>query len=111
MEHVNRNSSSAADKPYRPARPSAPRENGAFHEFFGYGKFKYKIFPGAGWDRKKWGDAPYLGTVYANDEFYAIRMAYSKNLAPLNYTFDLKAVKVDYDNSNNNNYTRKTNHE
>lgn len=61
--------------------------------FYGPGKFKYFIYPDGNWDTKKWGPAPLLGTVYADEEFYAIREAYGKGLVPVNFTFGIIAKK------------------
>jgi hypothetical protein len=60
--------------------------------FYGPGKFKYAIYPDF-W-KNTWGQKPLLGYVWADDEFYAIREAYSKNLLTYNYTFGPKAVKI-----------------
>jgi hypothetical protein len=60
--------------------------------FYGPGKFKYAIYPDY-W-KDSWGQKPLLGHVWADDEFYAIREAYSKNLLTMNYTFGPKPVKV-----------------
>lgn len=54
------------------------------------------------WD-KKWGEAPCLGQVYADDEFEAIRKAYDKNLLRVNFTFGPKPVRV----SNRNRFRHK----
>jgi hypothetical protein len=60
--------------------------------FYGPGKFKYAIYPDF-W-KDSWGPKPLLGHVWADDEFYAIREAYSKNLLTMNYTFGPKPVKL-----------------
>ena len=67
-----------------------------YRNFYGSGKQKFFIYPGKGWD-KKWGRKPFLGTVYADDEFYAIREAFSKGLAIPNSTFELEALSEKYD--------------
>jgi len=56
-------------------------------------KNKYHIYPDY-W-LPKWGEMPYLGTVYADDEFEATRRAYDKGFLPVNITFGPKAVRVD----------------
>lgn len=56
-------------------------------------KNKYHIYPDY-W-LQKWGEMPYLGTVYADDEFEATRRAYDKGFLPVNITFGPKAVRVD----------------
>ena len=68
-----------------------------YRNFYGSGKQKFYIYPGKGWDTKKWGRKPFLGTVYADEEFYAIREAYSKGLVPVNSTFELEAVSEKHD--------------
>lgn len=56
-------------------------------------KNKYHIYPDY-W-LPKWGEMPYLGTVYADDEFEATRRAYDKGFLPVNITFGPRAVLVD----------------
>lgn len=63
-----------------------------FRSFYGSGKFKFAIYPDY-W-KDTWGQKPLLGYVWADDEFYAVREAYSKNLLTMNYTFGPRAVKV-----------------
>jgi hypothetical protein len=60
--------------------------------FYGPGKYVYAIYPDY-W-KESWGPKPLLGHVTADDEFYAEREAYSKNLLPVNFTFGPKAVKL-----------------
>lgn len=64
-----------------------------YRNFYGPGKFRYYIYPDDNWDTKKWGSKPLLGTVYADEPFYAVREAFSKGLVPVNYTFGLIALK------------------
>ena len=80
---------------YKGGRAYAPRPEWkpGYRNFYGPGKFKYAIYPDNGWDIKRWGQKPLLGYVYADDEFYATREAYTKGLAPVNYTFGLSAIK------------------
>lgn len=59
----------------------------------GYGKFL--IYPDSGW-KKEWGQKPLLGIVFANDEFYAVREAYTEGIVPLNFTFGLMAKRENY---------------
>jgi hypothetical protein len=65
--------------------------------FYGTGKARYFIYPDNKWDVKKWGKKPLLGTVYADEPFYAVREAYTKGLVPLNFTFGLIALKEKLD--------------
>lgn len=51
-----------------------------YREFFGPGTEKYGIYPGV-WS-KKYGPAPLLGIVYADDEFLAERLAYDRGFNP-----------------------------
>lgn len=62
--------------------------------FYGHGKNKYAIYPDY-W-KESWGQKPLLGHVWADDEFYAVREAYSKGLLTVNYTFNAEAVKVPF---------------
>lgn len=62
--------------------------------FYGHGKNKYAIYPDY-W-KKEWGQKPLLGYVWADDEFYAVREAYSKGLLTVNFTFQPEAVKVPF---------------
>jgi len=71
-----------------------------YRNFFGPGAFKYAIYPDNNWNAKKWGAPPLLGFVWADDEFYAEREAYTKNLLPVNFTFGVKAVKQRQQESN-----------
>jgi len=65
-----------------------------YRNFYGIGKFTYFIYPDDGWDVKKWGPKPFLGTVYADEPFYAVREAYTKGLTSPNSTFGLIALKT-----------------
>lgn len=60
-----------------------------YRNFYGHGSTKFYVYPDAGWNEKKWGRKPFLGVVWADDEFYAVREAHSKGLVPLNSTFGL----------------------
>jgi hypothetical protein len=53
-------------------------------------KLRWYIYPDY-W-QKKWGEPPYLGMVYADDEFEATRRAYDKGLLPVNITFGPRPV-------------------
>jgi hypothetical protein len=64
----------------------------SYYGFYGMGRFKYAIYPDY-W-KESWGPKPLLGHVWADDEFYAVRDAYTKKLLPMNYTFGPRAVKV-----------------
>lgn len=59
-----------------------------YREFFGRGEYKYAIYPSY-WDEKKWGKAPMLGIVNADNEFLAERLAYDRGIlpTPFNCTF------------------------
>jgi hypothetical protein len=67
-----------------------------YRNFYGSGKFKYFIYPDDNWN-PKWGKKPLLGTVYADEPFFAVRESYSKGLVPMNYTFGLIALKEKLD--------------
>lgn len=73
-----------------------PKTYTGYRNFYGPGKVKYFIYPDSGWDNK-WGKKPLLGTVYADEPFYAVREAYTKGLATVNATFGLIAVKEKLD--------------
>lgn len=75
-----------------------------FRSFYGPGKFVFAIYPDY-W-KESWGQKPLLGHVTADDEFYAEREAYSKNLLTVNYTFGVKAVKLHVARYNNASNTR-----
>ena len=60
--------------------------------FYGSGKYKYEIYPDH-W-KKSWGEEPMLGIIYADEEFYAIREAYSRGLLPYNYSIYPVAVCI-----------------
>lgn len=62
-----------------------------YRNFYGHGEHKFYVYPDSGWDEKKWGPKPCLGIIWADGEFYAVREAYSKGLAPVNQTFGLVA--------------------
>lgn len=66
----------------------APR----YRNVYGFGKYRWAIYPDY-W-KQSWGPKPMLGTVTADDEFYAVREAYSKGLLPVNFTFQAQAVKI-----------------
>lgn len=66
----------------------APRRR----NFYGMGKFKWAIYPDY-W-KESWGHRPMLGIVYADDEFYAAREAYTKGLLTVNFTFEPAPVKI-----------------
>jgi len=67
-----------------------------YRNFYGSGKAKFYIYPDDNWD-KKWGKKPLLGSVYADEPFFAVREAYTKGLAPVNFTFGLIALKEKLD--------------
>lgn len=68
-----------------------------YRNFYGSGKAKFFIYPDNNWDVKKWGKKPLLGSIYADEPFYAVREAYTKGLVPLNFTFGLIALKEKLD--------------
>lgn len=53
---------------------------------------KYAVYPDY-W-KKSWGERPLLGIVFADDEFYAQREAYTRKLLTVNFTFGPKVVKL-----------------
>jgi hypothetical protein len=63
----------------------------AYHNFYGSGKRKYYIYPNDNW-KASWGKKPLLGSIYADEPFYAVREAYTKGLVPVNVTFGLIAL-------------------
>lgn len=63
-----------------------------YRNVYGSGKFKWAIYPDY-W-KVSWGPKPMLGVIYADDEFYAEREAYSKGLLPVNMTFKPQAVQI-----------------
>jgi len=63
-----------------------------YRNFYGHGSTKFFIYPDSGWNEKKWGRKPFLGIVWADEEFYAVREAYSKGLIPVNQTFGIVAL-------------------
>ncbi len=74
------------------AAPNNPAPYVGYRNFYGSGKFKYFIYPDDSW-QKGWGKKRFLGAVYADEPFYAVREAYTKGLVPLNVTFGLIALK------------------
>lgn len=54
----------------------------------------WEIRPGDGWDTKKWGPAPLLGYIRADDEYWAKYAAYNKGIAQPNATFEIVATKA-----------------
>lgn len=48
-------------------------------EFYGRGDFRYAITP-PGWDVKRYGKAPVIGIVHADNEFLAERLAYDRGI-------------------------------
>jgi len=67
-------------------------EEPRYRNVYGSGKFKWAIYPDY-W-KQSWGNKPMLGIIYADDEFYAEREAYSKGLLPVNATFKPLPVKI-----------------
>lgn len=54
----------------------------------------FEIYPGEGWDAKKWGPAPLLGYARADNEYWAKFAAYNKGIARPNNTFELRIEKA-----------------
>jgi len=54
----------------------------------------WEITIGEGWDEKKWGPAPYLGYVRADNEYWALYAAYNKGIAYPNDTFKYVVTKA-----------------
>jgi hypothetical protein len=79
-----------------------------YRNFYGSGKSKYFIYPDGNWNVKDWGKKPLLGTVYADEPFYAVREAYTKGLVPLNFSFGLVALKekLDEEQTTSRRYTK-----
>lgn len=77
---------------------STPHRGRPPRSFYGPGKYKWAIYPDY-W-KESWGKRPMLGTVWADDEFYAEREAYNRGLLTVNYTFRPKAVKLNTPPSN-----------
>lgn len=50
-----------------------------YRDFFGQGANKYGIYP-PGWSEQRYGRAPMLGIVHADDEFLAEKTAYDRDL-------------------------------
>lgn len=78
-----------------------PRNNNlptfvGYRNFYGSGKAKFYIYPDDNWNLK-WGKKPFLGTIYADEPFFAVREAYTKGLVPLNFTFGLVALREKLD--------------
>lgn len=71
---------------------STPPYSRSNRSFYGPGKFKWVIYPDY-W-KESWGKRPVLGTVWADDEFYAVREAYNRGLLTVNFTFGPKPVKL-----------------
>lgn len=56
------------------------------------GKYRWAVYPDY-W-KESWGKPPLLGFVIADDEFYAVREAYTRNLLQVNFTFGPRVVNV-----------------
>jgi hypothetical protein len=69
-----------------------PAEAPRYRNVYGSGKYKWAIYPDY-W-KASWGPKPMLGIIYADDEFYAEREAYSKGLLTVNYTIRPQPVKI-----------------
>lgn len=54
----------------------------------------WEIYPDEGWNTKKWGPAPMLGYVRADDEYWAVYAAYNKGLIIPNSTFGIVVTKA-----------------
>jgi len=52
-----------------------------YRKFFDRGENKYGIYP-PGWSEQRYGRAPLLGIVYADNEFLAEKAAYDRGLTP-----------------------------
>lgn len=78
--------------------PSTRPAGRSSRSFYGTGKFKFAIYPDY-W-KESWGKRPMLGTVWADDEFYAVREAYNRGLLTVNFTFKPTAVKLNTPPSN-----------
>lgn len=80
----NKSSDNLEDLPleYDFAEEDPKSLNRKYREFYGPGTEKYGIYPGV-WSRK-YGPAPLLGIVYADNEFLAERLAYDRGFNPSN---------------------------
>ena len=72
-----------------PKRPIDPTNN----HMCGY-RGVWEVHPGKGWDTKKWGPAPLLGYVRADNEHWALYAAYNKGIARPNVTFEYDIAKA-----------------
>lgn len=52
----------------------------AYREFYGRGENKYGVYPPS-WS-PKYGKAPLIGIVYADNEFLAEKLAYDRGMSP-----------------------------
>lgn len=78
---------------YAPRKPSSYNpEVKKVRNVYGSGKFRWAVYPDY-W-KEKWGRKPLLGYVFADDEFYAEREAYSRGLLHVNFTIRPEVVNV-----------------
>lgn len=87
---MSTNISRALDKIEVEFEPLTQQEEGQlYRNFYGTNRNKYRVYPDF-W-KKDWGQAPLLGTIYAENEFAAERVAYDCGISsPQNCTFGLK---------------------
>ncbi len=87
---------------------STPSTFVGYRNFYGSGKFKFFLYPDDNWDVKRWGRKPLLGSIYADEPFFAVREAYTKGLVPMNFTFGLVALrdKLDEDQLTSRRYNK-----
>lgn len=77
--------STAEATPIKPKKPIDYENN----KYCGY-RGVWEVYPDVnnGWDEKKWGPAPMLGYVRADDPYWALYAAYNKGIAnAFNATF------------------------
>jgi hypothetical protein len=78
-----------SNKEEKPKRPYDDTQN----KYRGY-RYVWELYPGEGWDEKKWGPAPVLGYSRADTEFDAVYAGYDKGFIAPNSTFEVKARKA-----------------
>lgn len=65
---------------FKTPRPALSEDAMQYRSFFGRGENKYGIYP-PNW-AKRWGPAPLLGIVFADNEFLAEKLAFDKGISP-----------------------------
>jgi len=88
-KQTNNNNNQQGSEVKKPTRPVDYTNN----NWCGY-RGVWEVYPGEGWDTKRWGEAPFLGYVRADNEYWAKYAAYNKGYATPNVTFELKIIKA-----------------